>query len=547
MTVGGIDRATVDVAVIGGGMAGAGIARDAAMRGLSTLLLERRDFAYGTTSKSSKLIHGGLRYLELLDFALVRESLVERARLERLAPHVVRPLPFLVPVYRGAKRGMILVRVGMRLYDLLTPGKLTGRYRGMPAREALALEPMLNAEGLLGAGYYFDDLLLFPERLCLENVLSARRHGAAVANYAEVEGMRRDASGWRLEVRDALTGEGQTVSARVVVNAGGPWVDRIRRVAGVDEAGDRVLRTTKGIHVAVPRLTERAIYLESERDGRMFFVIPWREFSWVGTTDTDYQGDLDRVVATREEVDYLLASLARALPGHGVTPRSVAYAWAGVRPLAFEAGKRESAVSREHRIVSEAEGTLLSITGTKLTTYRSLAEEATDRVARQLGRPSRSRTARVALDGLESEGEAIEARVWLDVSAEAARAGLAAGTIERLVETYGRRAARVLDLVQGDPRLGVPLCPRSPEIAAQVVVACREEMARTLTDVMLRRTALGQGPCLGLDCAPRVGRAVAAELGWDEGRLAREIEAYEAVVADSLAFRAAPAPAAARA
>ncbi len=543
----GLEPQAFDVAVIGGGMAGAGIARDAAMRGLSTVLLERRDFAYGTTSKSSKLIHGGLRYLELFDFALVRESLVERSRLERLAPHLVRPLPFLVPVYRGAKRGMILVRIGLRLYDLLTPGKTTGRYRGISAEEALALEPTLSGKGLEGAGYYFDDLLLFPERLCLENVLSARRAGAAVANYAEVEAMRRDAAGWTLEVRDALTGEGRRLAARVVVNASGPWVDRVRKVAGASEAGDRVLRLTKGIHVAVPRLTDRAIYLESEKDGRMFFVIPWREFSWVGTTDTDYTGDLDRIVATRQEVDYLLASLERALPGRGVTADSVSYAWAGVRPLTFEAGRRESAVSREHRIVSEADGSLLSVTGTKLTTYRSLAEEAAGRVARILGRPSRSRTARVALDGADTEGHAVEARLWLDVSAESARTGLPTRTLERLVETYGRRAAAVLDLAAAEPGLAAPLCPSSPEIAAQVVVACRDEMARTLTDVMLRRTAVGQGACLGRDCAPRVARLMAGLLGWDERRIAREVEAYAAVVADTVAFREAPAPAGARA
>lgn len=543
MTLAALGSPAFDVAVIGGGMAGAGIARDAAMRGLRTVLLERRDFAYGTTSRSSKLIHGGLRYLELFDCALVRESLVERSRLERLAPHLVRPLPFLVPVYRGAKRGMVLVRIGMRLYDLLTPGKRTGRYGGISAAEALRLEPSLDARGLEGAGLYFDDLLLFPERLCLENVLSARRYGAAVANYAEVEAMRREAAGWALDVRDPLTGEGRRLTARVVVNAAGPWVDHVRRLAGVDEAGERVLRTTKGIHIAVPRLTDRAIYLESEKDGRMFFVIPWREFSWIGTTDTDYAGDLDRIVATREEVDYLLASLDRALPGRGITAGAVSYAWAGVRPLTFQAGRQESAVSREHKVFSEADGTLLSITGTKLTCYRSLAEEATDRAARTLGRPVKGRTGQVALDGAETDGEVVEARLWLDVSAEAARTGLPLTTLERLLETYGRRAAQVLDLARDDRRLAAHACPSSPEIAAQVVVACREEMARTLTDVMLRRTGLGQGACLGRDCAPAVARLMAAELRWDEARVARELDAYERVVADTVAFREAPVPA----
>ena len=204
--VAGLESRMWDLVVVGGGMAGAGIARDAAMRGLSTLLLERRDFACGTTGKSSKLIHGGLRYLELFDFALVRESLVERERLARLAPHLIRPLPFLVPVYRGARRGMIMIRIGMKLYDLLTPGKRTERYRTVSAARALAMEPDLNPENLQGAGYYFDDLLLLPERLCLENALSARRWGARILNYVQVVECSREKMGWALTVSDAITG-----------------------------------------------------------------------------------------------------------------------------------------------------------------------------------------------------------------------------------------------------------------------------------------------------------------------------------------------------
>src|SRR5512136_358029 len=387
-----INGRTFDLVVIGGGMAGAGIARDAALRGYRALLLERKDFAFGTTSRSSKLIHGGLRYLELLDVRLVRESLRERERLARLAPHLVRPLPFLVPVYRGAKRGMFMIRIGMKLYDLLTPGKRTEHYRTITRNETMRLERYLEPRDLLGSGYYFDDLLLLPERLCLENVLSAQRWGATVYNYAEVTGIRDIApsaerrapttanGNWEVAVRGALNGAQARVTARVVVNATGPWADQVRRLAGVD-GGRRCVRTTKGIHLLLPRITDHAVYIAAKRDDRMFFVIPWQQFTLVGTTDTDFKGDLDRLAATREEVQYLLHETQRVFPSAGMREEDICYTYSGVRPLSFEEGKSASAVSRAHKVIPEGEsGTFLSITGTKLTCFRSLAEEAVDQV-----------------------------------------------------------------------------------------------------------------------------------------------------------------------
>ena len=291
----GIDQTPFNAVVIGGGMAGAGIARDLALRGVAVALFEKGDFASGTSSKSSKLIHGGLRYLELGDFKLVRESLRERKTLERVAPHLVRPLPFLVPVFKGSRRGLVLVRIGMWLYDLLTPGKVTERYRTLRAVDTLAMEPNIRAEDLKGAGYYFDDLLLFPERMCLENILSAARHGARVHNYCQVEEIVKGTRGLDgVRVRDLLTDQVFSVRASVVVNAAGPWADRVRELAGVTRTTPRVVRTTKGIHCLLPRLTERAVYLSSDSDERMIFVIPWRDFSLVGTTDTDFAGDPDR-------------------------------------------------------------------------------------------------------------------------------------------------------------------------------------------------------------------------------------------------------------
>jgi len=532
------DDAAVDAVVIGGGMAGAGVARDLALRGASVALFEKGDFASGTSSKSSKLIHGGLRYLELGDFKLVRESLREKKTLERLAPHLVRPLPFLVPVYRGAARGLVKVRIGMWLYDLLAPGKSAERHRVLKPVDALALEPAVRAEDLRGAGYYFDDLLLFPERLCLENVLSAQRHGARVFNYCEVEEFtsgRRGLDG--VKVRDLLSGQVQAVRARALVNCGGPWADRLRAMARVADRSPRVLRTTKGIHCLLPRMTDRAVYL-SAGDERMIFVIPWREFSLVGTTDTDFEGDPDRLWATREEVTYLLREVAKVLPDKRVTFDNVAYTYAGVRPLSFEPGRSASAVSREHRVIPEGtDGRFLSVTGTKLTCFRSLAEDVADRVMRLLGRSAPSRTARGMLDGTDEEVGKVEARVWMDVSEEMAATGLSRGTLRTLVETYGRAYPRVLDLGRKLPDGLERLCPSNPEIVAQLHHAVREELAVSLQDVLLRRTGIGQSRCQGLDCAEAIAARMAELGGWSRRRLDAELEAYSQHVERSRRFR----------
>jgi glycerol-3-phosphate dehydrogenase len=530
--------ADYDVVIIGGGMAGAGAARDLAMRGLSVALIDKGDFASATTSLSSKLIHGGLRYLELFDFGLVRESLAERQRLQRLAPHLVKPLPFLVPIYRDSSRGLIKVRLGLKLYDWLTPGRDRERYRVLRPIDALSLEPAIRPDDLRGAGYYFDDLLLFPERLCLENVLSACRHGARAFNYCQLLSVVRDARGavTGVTARDLLTGTVATLRARVVVNASGPWVDDIRALAGITERGRHVLRRTKGIHCLLPRMTERAVY-HSTRDDRMIFVIPWREFSLVGSTDTDFAGDLDRVWATRDEVEYLLGEVRRALPDPRVSAEAIAYTYAGVRPLSFEEGKRESDVSRAHRIVAEAGGRFLSITGTKLTCFRSLAEELGDTIVRALGQRGRGRTATRMLDGSDEETERVEAHAWLDVSPEMAASGLAPETLETLVTTYGRVYPRVVELAGKVPGGSERLCPTNPDVVAQLHHAVQDELTVSLQDFMLRRTGIGTSRCQGEDCAEAIASRMASLLGWSARRLDAELEAFDAHVARSRRFR----------
>jgi len=533
-----LEDAEYDVVVIGGGMAGAGVARDLALRGVSTALIEQGDFASATTSQSSKLIHGGLRYLELFDFSLVRESLRERETLRRLAPHLVRPLPFLVPIYRDSSRSLIKVRIGLKLYDWLAPGRDRERYRVLPAVDALSLEPTLRARDLRGAGYYFDDLLVYPERLCLENVLSACRLGARAYNYAQVAEIVRDAKGriTGVRARDLLTGRVATLGARIVVNATGPWVDQLRDLARVSERGPRILRRTKGIHCLLPKLTERAIY-HSTGDDRMIFVIPWREFSLIGATDSEFDGDPDRLHATGEEVNYLLDEVYKVLPDARVSPKEVVYTYAGVRPLSFEKGKRASDVSRAHRVVAEERGRFLSITGTKLTCFRSLAAQLGDQVMRTLGRSGPGRSDRIALDGTDDDVSRVEARAWLDVSGETAATGLSPETLETLVTTYGRGWSRVIDLAGKVAGGTEPLCPSNPDVVAELHRAVQDEMAVSLQDVLLRRTGIGTSRCQGQDCAQSIGRRMAQLLGWTPRRLDAELEAYQAHVDRSHKFR----------
>jgi glycerol-3-phosphate dehydrogenase len=533
-----LEDAEYDVVVIGGGMAGAGVARDLALRGVSTALIEQGDFASATTSQSSKLIHGGLRYLEMYDFSLVRESLRERETLRGLAPHLVRPLPFLVPIYRDSSRSLIKVRIGLKLYDWLAPGRDRERYRVLPAVDALSLEPALRAHDLRGAGYYFDDLLVYPERLCLENVLSACRLGARAFNYAQVAEVVRDPKGriTGVRARDLLTGRVATLGARILVNATGPWVDQLRELARVKERGPRILRRTKGIHCLLPKLTERAIY-HSTGDDRMIFVIPWREFSLIGATDSEFDGDMDRLHATGEEVNYLLDEVYKVLPDPRVSAKEVIYTYAGVRPLSYEKGKRASDVSRAHKIVTEERGRFLSITGTKLTCFRSLAAELGDQVMRTLGRSGPGRSDRIALDGTDDEVARVEARAWLDVSGEAAATGLRPETLETLVTTYGRAWSRIVDLAGKVAGGNEALCPSNPDVVAELHRAVQDEMAVSLQDVLLRRTGIGTSRCQGQDCAESIGRRMADLLGWTPRRLDAELDAYRAHLDRSHKFR----------
>ena len=509
-----------DLLVIGGGIIGAGIARDAARRGLRVGLFEKADFGGGTTAGSTRLIHGGLRYLAMLDFRLVRMDLRERETLLRIAPHLVKPLEFLVPFYDRSLWHRAKLRAGMLLYDALSFDKNLPNHRVLGAAETRRAEPHLSPQGLQGAVAYFDAQVDSPERLCLENLIDAREHGAVVLNYAEVtRALHAGGSLTGLRVRDVLGGGETEVNGRLVVNASGPWFDQVAgRLAPHPHA---LIRTTKGIHLAAAPVSRQAVALFSNLDGRLIFVIPWLEYSWIGTTDTDFHGDPSAARATAEDVDYLLGSSRKFFPPAAWGP--VYWTNAGVRALVAQDG-RESSVSRAHRIREGPPG-LISVLGGKITGHRVIAQEITDLACRRLRVRARCSTSEAPLPGATG------------AAPHEAPPGVEAGTLDHLRSLYGSRAAPVLAIATSHGKWAARLAPEYPDIAAQVAFAVREEAGERLTDFLLRRSLLGFSPDQGRKAAPAVARLMADELGWTAARQAAELEAYQTWVEQTQAFR----------
>jgi glycerol-3-phosphate dehydrogenase len=484
-----------DVLIVGGGINGAGIARDLTLRGLRVALVEKDDFASGTSSTSTKLIHGGLRYLENFDLRLVFESSRERRILQRIAPHLVRPLSFFVPVYKGDKRPLWMVRAGLALYDLLALFRNTHVHGLLTADEAVRQEPTLKRKGLKGVAVYWD-CRMDDARLCLENVISAAEAGAEVANYTEVVGLlQKDGKTVGARIVDREAGAEYELRARMVVNASGPWLDQVRSLDGPQIP---VLRTTRGTHIVVPRVNsgDEAIYLSSGRDDRLFFVIPWGAMSLIGTTDVDYQGAPDAVDPTEEDIAYLLEESARHLQGAGLTRSSVVAAFAGLRPLVKD-GKSEHAskVSREHSLLQSPTG-LLSVAGGKYTTYRAVADQVGRLICKRLSHTAdRGRTDKNLLPG----GVSVDFDRFLIAEKKRLLADYTVDDVclERLLLRYGGRTKTVLSIANNNPELLKPVVAGSLLTQLEVAYAVRFEMARTPTDVLRRRTGLalqsGQG------------------------------------------------------
>jgi glycerol-3-phosphate dehydrogenase len=538
-----------DLIVIGAGINGAGIARDATLRGLSVLLVDKGDVGAGTTSRSTRLVHGGLRYLERLEVPLVRESLRERETLLRIAPHLVHPLSFLLPIYEEHKRRPAVIRVGMMAYDALSLDKSLDRHRMLSRDEALRREPGLRADGLRGAAAYYDAQAAYPERLALENALDARRHGAVVLPYMRVTGLERTherVTG--VTLHDELHAIDYRARGALVVNATGPWVDEL--LAGAQPRDQRLIGGTKGSHLVVepfPGAPREAVYAEAVGDGRPYFVVPWNGLYLIGTTDTRFEGELDDVVATDDEVAYLIEETNRLIPGAALSAEQVLYTYAGVRPLpAPGVGTKErdeGAITRSHvihdhagRDVPEAERLdgLLSIVGGKITTYRRLAEETVDQAVKKLGRKAdKCRTHQLPLPGGTAypfDGFRERFRVT---------SGLPPETADRLLRIYGTRAAEALDFADGAPALREPFDPDSGAIGAEVVFSLRTELAETLADVVQRRTLVGYGAHCGLEAIDAAAELAVRHAGWSEERAEREVAAFRAQAAAALRPRAA--------
>lgn len=526
-----IESTRFDVIVVGAGINGAGVARDAARRGLRVLVLDRSDVGAGTTSWSTRLIHGGLRYLEHGEVGLVRESLRERERLFRVAPHLVRPLPLLIPLYEGARRGPLTVRAGMLAYDLLSPDKSLPRHRMLSRAETLRHAPALESRALRGAALYYDAQVEFPERLALENALDARAHGATVLTHARVVRLSAEDGEVRgVEFEDLLGGGRYAARAGVVVNVAGPWVDEVLRGGAAVGATKRLVGGTKGSHLVVGRFEGApavALYAEARADGRPFFIIPWNGKYLVGTTDTRFDGDPETARADAAEVEYLLGETNRLFPAARLTREAVLYTYSGVRPLPFNAGGREAAITRRHFAhdhAPELRG-LLSVVGGKLTTYRSLAEQTVDLIFRRLGRtPPRCTTAREPLPGAAvADFESFRTRFLAPRASDATPHA----TRERLLRIYGVRAAEVEQLAAEEKSLGRTLGEATDALAAEVVFAFRQEMAATLTDCLWRRTMLAHDAADNGTRHAEAAALVAREhLGWSEGRAGRELADY---------------------
>jgi glycerol-3-phosphate dehydrogenase len=528
--IGAIAKEKFDLIVVGGGIIGTGIARDASLRGIKTLLIEKEDFGYGTTSRSSRLIHGGLRYLRMMELHLVRQDLLEREILLKIAPHLVHPFPFLIPItnlYYDVALG-----IGVRMYDIMASGKSMPSHQHLSRREVLETEPELEGlKGLRGALLYYDCQAPYTERLGIENVLSAAENGASIVNHAQLTGFLRDGDDvCGVEMLDCLSGETYKVKARLVVNAAGHWVDCVRDLLRSGPAS--TVRRTKGIHLLTPRLTQKALVLFSPVDGRLFFVMPWLDYTLIGTTDTDYKGDLDAICADKTDVDYMLGSVRQVFPK--LRKEDIFFTFAGLRALVFSGGERPSDITREHRVLDHKpkdgiEG-LVSVLGGKVTAYRAVAKDAVDTVCRKLGVKAACTTAEVPLPGAPAVSEQ-------KMASAARESSLPLNTVRHLAALYGSRFSQVLKYVKSNKRGGQRLCTHTPDILAQVEHSVKEESALTVADFLLRRTNAGLMSCQGLDAVETVAQEMGRLLKWSQAEQRRQVEDYRARAAQGQHFR----------
>ncbi len=541
----------IDVLIIGGGINGAGIARDATLRGLKVALIEQKDLAYGTSSRSSKLVHGGLRYLEQLEFSLVFEAVSERRILLDIAPHLVNPLGFLFPVYKGSRRNLTTINAGMWVYEGLSLFRSPKRHRTLKKKDVEKEEPALQTDRLKGAPLYYD-CSTDDARLTLESALDAANNGAIVATWARCDGFVKNDSGrvTAVKVRNMFTDEVKEVSAPAIINATGPWTDRTLSMS--KESDRELLRPTKGVHLVVDyeKLpVNNAVVCFHPEDERVLFAIPWGDRTYVGTTDTDYEGDPGDVYAVREDIDYLLDAAKYYFPDHPLGDDDVIATWAGLRPLMKPQKSDgdsidESAVSREHQIVVTDDG-IITIAGGKLTTFRRMSAEVVDTAVKLLrlsgaieGPLSEAQTDHKPLPGAvnwppDDDHDRVAKEV-LDIGG----GYLEMDTARLLANTYGMRAVQVARMIYKDPKLAKRLDPKRPEVLGQVEFGVKHELASTVTDVLIQRTqvfyrAIDQG----LAAAEVVADHMQDLLGWDAETRDHHVAQYQHDVALSRKWR----------
>ncbi len=518
-----------DLIVVGAGINGVAIAREAALRGLRVLLVEQDDVCSGVSAWSGRLVHGGLRYLEQYDVRLVRESLLERERLFRTAPHLVRPAALMMPLFRHNRRSAWLVRVGMALYDGLSFGKTPPHHRVLSPGETRGRFTGISTEGLGGAALFYDGQVEYAERLCVELAVDAKANGATVLLHSQVDELIVEAGtvvgvGWT----DRLTGERSTARAPLVMNVTGPWIDRLTSDAYAAAPQPRLNGGTKGSHLIVEAFEgapRDVVYYESRRDGRLVLVIPWMGRLMIGTTDVRFDLDPDDARCDIGEAEYLLAEVNALVPSAHLTLDDVLFTYSGVRPLPYAPDKAASSVPRSHVLHDHQDSglaNLVTVVGGKLTTHRQLAEDAVDDALKRLGRRKRRSTTKdLPLPGARvSDLEQFRHSL-------AASSGLPARTVDRLVAFYGSRADRIVALAQRDERLTAGVHQGTGAIAAEVAFAVDEDLALTLSDVMARRMLLAFEPGHGRESVPAVVELLAHRLSWDGDRRAREAAEYE--------------------
>ncbi|MEM6612249.1 MAG: glycerol-3-phosphate dehydrogenase [Cyanobacteria bacterium P01_C01_bin.72] len=532
-----IQRTEYDVIVIGGGINGAGVARDAAIRGLKTIIVDKNDFASGSSSWSSRLIHGGLRYLEYFEFPLVRESLKEREVLLRTAPHLVSPLQLTIPIYRDRSRPYWKIWAGMILYDIFSFDKTLPVHRMLPKAKFQQLFRSLDADNLAGGSQYYDGQITLAERLCLENIISAQNAGAVALNYMEVTELSlKDDRIKNVVCKDKLTGESVTISGTedaVVINTAGPWIDQVcqRGKKGGQQVviGDAKKNGgTKGSHIIVeefPGAPGSTLYVEAKSDGRPFFIIPWLGKYLIGTTDLVYKDDIDNIKADDAEIDYLLQETNSVITTANLKRNDVKFTYSGVRPLPNSEGKKPGSITRKHIIFDhrkEGVNNLFSLIGGKLTTYRNVGEEMVDAIFKRMKRsPKPCQT-----DSLPLPGCILPRDKRIQQAIDKYESSLSIEIIDHLFYMYGARAIEVLALTEDNPTLRERISPDLHDIKAQIVYAVTSESAHNLVDILRRRTTLAMSGEYGINLLPAVTETLQKHCGWNQEQSDRAIYEY---------------------